>query len=56
VLYLRRNPAGQKYLARLARKHGKAKALSILAHKLGRATFYVMTRKRNFDEKQFLAA
>ena len=56
VLYLRKNPAGQKYLARLTRKHGKGKALSILAHKLGRATYFVMTRSRNFDEKKFLAA
>ncbi len=56
VLYLRKNPVGQKYLARLARKHGKGKALSILAHKLGRATYLVMTRSRNFDEKKFLAA
>ena len=56
VLYLRANPKGQKYLARLTGKHGKGKALSILAHKLGRATYYVMTRSRNFDGKKFLAA
>ncbi len=56
VLYLRKNPVGQKYLARLTRKHGKGKALSILAHKLVRATYFVMTRSRNFDEKKFLAA
>lgn len=56
VLYLRANPAGQKYLARLTRKHGKGKALSILAHKLGRATYFVMTRSRIFDDKKFLAA
>ncbi len=51
-----KNPEGQKYLARLTRRHGKGKALSILAHKLGRATYFVMTRSRNFDEKKFLAA
>ncbi len=56
MLYLRKNPKGQKYLARLTRKHGKGKALSILAHKLGRATYFVMTRSRNFDEQKFLAA
>jgi transposase len=32
VLFLRNNPAGQKYLARLAHKHGKGKALTVLAH------------------------
>jgi transposase len=56
VLFLRNNPRGQKFLARLTRKHGKGKALSILAHKLGRATYYVMTRKRSFDMNKFLAA
>ena len=55
ALFLRGNPRGQNYLARLARKHGKGKALSILAHKLGRAAYYVMTRRRNFDMNKFLA-
>jgi transposase len=32
VLFLRNNPAGEKYLRRLERKHGKGKALTILAH------------------------
>ena len=56
VLFLRGNPQGQKYLQRMSRKHGKGKALSILAHKLGRATYYVMNRRRNFDMRKFLAA
>jgi transposase len=34
VLFLRKNPAGQRYLARLERRHGKGKALTVLAHKL----------------------
>jgi transposase len=33
VLFLRNNPTGQKYLARIEKKHGKGKALTILAHK-----------------------
>jgi len=37
VLFLRDNPEGQKFLAKLEKKHGKGKALSILAHKLARA-------------------
>jgi transposase len=32
VLCLRHNPAGQKYLACLLKKHGKGKALTVLAH------------------------
>ncbi|GBE02165.1 transposase IS116/IS110/IS902 family protein [bacterium BMS3Abin08] len=45
VLFLRRNPEAKKYKAKLERKHGKAKALSILAHKLARATYYMLKRK-----------
>ena len=32
VLFLRANPAGQKYLTRLEKKPGKGKALTVLAH------------------------
>ena len=35
VLFLRANPPAQRYVEKLRRKHGKAKAISILAHKLG---------------------
>jgi transposase len=31
-LFLRANPAGQQYLARLEKKHSKGKALTVLAH------------------------
>ena len=41
VLLLRTNPAGQKYLARLEKKHGKGKALTVLAHKLARAVYHM---------------
>jgi transposase len=34
TLFLRNTEAGQKYLARLAKKHDKGKALTIRAHKL----------------------
>jgi hypothetical protein len=33
VVFLRNNPAGEKYLTRFERKHGQGKALTILAHK-----------------------
>jgi transposase len=37
VLFRRKKALGQTHLTRLARQHGHAKALSILAHQLGRA-------------------
>jgi transposase len=54
VLFLRDNPAGQKLLARLEKKHGKGKALTIVAHKLSRAVYYMLKRKVAFDMQRFL--
>ena len=56
VLFLRNNPKGQALLAKLRRKYGKGKALSILAHKLGRATYHLLQREIVFDMTKFLAA
>jgi transposase len=56
VLFLRANPEGLKYKQRLEKKHGKSKALSILAHKLGRAVYYMLLRQKVFDMKKFLAS
>jgi transposase len=53
VLFLRANPAGQKYLARLENKHGKGKALTVLAHKLARAGYYMWKRATVFDLDKF---
>jgi transposase len=54
VLFLRGNPEGMKYKKRIEKKHGKSKALSILAHKLGRATYYILKRQKAFDMNKFL--
>jgi transposase len=54
VLFLRNHPAGQKSLARLEKKHGKGKALTVLAHKLARAVYYMLRRDTVFDRQKFL--
>jgi transposase len=54
VAFLRLNPQGQAYLARLEKKHGKGKALSILAHKLARTVYFMLRRKEAFDMKRVL--
>jgi transposase len=54
VLFLRNNEAGQKYLARLEKKHDKGKALTILAHKLARAVYYMLKRETVFATDKFL--
>lgn len=56
VLFLRDNPAGQKFLTRLEKKHSKGKALTILAHKVARAVYYMLKRKTAFDMHKFLNA
>jgi transposase len=54
VLFLRDNPAGQKYLTRLEKKHGKGKALTVLAHKLARAVYCLLKRHTAFEMDKFL--
>ena len=54
VFFLRNNPAGQKYLARLEKKHGKGKALTVLAHTLARAVYDMLKRDVVFDIDLFL--
>jgi hypothetical protein len=53
-LFLRHNPQGPKLLRRLENKHDKGKALSLLAHQLGRAVYYMLKRHTAFDMNLFL--
>ena len=55
VLFLRNNPQGPKYRARLERRHGQGQALTVLAHKRARAIYYRLKRATAFDRNQFLA-
>jgi transposase len=54
VLFLRTNPAGQNYLARVVKKHGKGKALTVLAHTLARAVYDLCKRDTAFDLDKLL--
>ncbi len=56
VLSLRKNPVAQRYVARLAQKHGKGKALTLLAHKLARAVYYMLRRGQAFDATKFFSS
>jgi transposase len=56
VLFIRPSQPGKAYCAKLEQKHGKAKALTVLAHKLGRAVYYRLTREPAFDLQLFVAA
>jgi transposase len=55
VQFLRHTREGKPLLRRILKRHGKGKALSILAHKLGRAVFYMWVRETNFSMERFVA-
>ena len=55
VCLLRENQQAQSYHMRLVSKHGKGKALTILAHKLGRAVYFMLKRKEAFDIDTFFS-
>lgn len=54
VLYLKGNEKAQKYLLNLQKRMSKAKALSALAHKLGRCIYFMLKNETVFDESRFL--
>ena len=56
VLFIRQSQPGKAYLAKLEHKHGKPKALTVLAHKLGRAVYYLLPREQAVDLKRFVTA
>ena len=55
VLFLRNNEAAKIYRARLVKRHGKAKSLTILAHKIARAVFFILKRRTVFEPETFFA-
>jgi len=55
-LFLKQNEPGRKYLQKITNKHGKGKALSILAHKLGRTVYHMLKNQKAFDMNRFLTA
>ena len=54
VLYLKGNKDAQEYLLKLQKRMSKAKALSALAHKLGRCIYFMLKNETVFDESKFL--
>ncbi len=56
TLFLRQNQLGKEYFAKLERKHGKGKALTVLAQKLARAVYFMLTRHQAFALQRFVTA
>jgi transposase len=54
VLFLRKNTQAERYYNRLINRHGKSKALSIVAKRLGIAVYYMLRRQQPFNINMFL--
>jgi transposase len=56
VLFLKGNPEAKAWVEKKANQHNKAKALTILAHKLGRAVYIMLKQKTVFDQQRLLGS
>lgn len=55
VLMLAKSDTAQKYLTRLMKKGSKAKALSTMCHRLGKAVYFMLQRREAFNPNFFFA-
>ena len=54
LLLIREKQEIKEYHSNLKNKHGKARALAIISHKIGRAVYYMLKNKQAFDMQYFL--
>jgi transposase len=54
LLLIREKQEIKEYHLKLKNKHGKARALAIISHKLGRTVYYMLKNQQAFDMKKFL--
>lgn len=54
VCFLNNHKPAQKLKQRLVRRHGRAKSMAILAHKLGRTVYYILQHRTPFDPDRFM--
>ena len=55
TLMLRGSDKAKRYKQRLLRKHSKAKTMSIISHRIGKAVYYMLLRGEEFNEQKFFA-
>ena len=54
TLFIRENDDVKNYHLKLKSKHGKAKAMAILSHRIGRAVYHMLKNKQAFSMRQFI--
>ncbi len=52
-LMMRECPEAKKFVERKEKKHGKSRAMTMLARKIGRAVYQMLKRKEAFDAEKF---
>ena len=55
TLMLREREDVKAYHLKLKNKHGKAKAMAILSHRIGRAAYFMLKNQRVFDVNKFVS-
>ena len=55
LLHLRDDARGKEFMNKLLKRHPKAKAMTIMAAKIARAVYFVLKRKKPFNEEKFFA-
>lgn len=53
VLLIRESPEAKSFVDRMTKKHGKPKAISILAAKIARTVYHMLRRRQAFDAQRF---
>ncbi|TFH50679.1 MAG: IS110 family transposase [Lysobacterales bacterium] len=55
-LFLRESDQAKAWHQKLVSRYGKAKALSIIAQRIGRTAYFVLKRRTPFDREKFFAS
>ncbi len=53
ALMIRSSPEAKTFMEKMTRQRGKARAVALLAAKIGRVAYWIMKRKQPFDARQF---
>ena len=54
-MMLRHSEDAQRFLTRKEKKHGKPRAMTMLARKIARAVYHMLKRREAFDAVTFFA-
>jgi transposase len=53
ALMIRSSPEAKAFMEKMTRQRGKARAVALVAAKIGRVVYWMMKRKQPFDARQF---